>query len=115
MKPHFLRAIFAILVLRAIVVSSAQGSEFGPSWVPDNLTLKRLDAVPSIELRLTKPCTPLVAKERIDCLDGGDDDERTSLSKALANARFWVILPYVHLPHRPTIARAPRSFIRLRC
>ena len=116
MKPQFLRAVFAILIVRAIFISPAQGSEFGPSHRPGDSSLKRLEAIRPSRLRFTKPSPPSASLERIDCLDGGDgDDERISLAEALADARFWVISARMPLPHRPSIASTSRSHIRLRC
>ncbi len=115
MKPQFLRAVLVILAVRAIFISPAQGSEFGPSNRPGDSALKRLDVIRPSRLRFTKPCPTLPSQERIDCLDGGDDDERTSLAEALADARFWVISPYKHLLSRPTLVPASRSLVRLRC
>jgi hypothetical protein len=114
-RPQFLRAVLVILAVRAIFISPAQGSEFGPSHRPGESFLKRLDAIRPSRLRFTKPCPPSASQERIDCLDGGDDDERTSLAEGLADARFWVISPYVPLPHRQSIASTAHSLVRLRC
>jgi hypothetical protein len=114
-KPQFLRAVLVILAVRAIFISPAQGSEFGSSHRPGDSSLKRLEAIRPSRLRFTKPCAPSATLERIDCLDGGDDDERTLLTEALADTRFWVISPYMHLPHRPTIVVASHSPICLRC
>jgi hypothetical protein len=107
--------LLVILAVRAIFMSPAQGSEFGPSNRPGDSALKRLDAIRPSRLRFTKPCPTSPSQERIDCLDGGDGDERTSLSEALADARFWVISPHKSLPHRPTLAPTSRSLVRLRC
>jgi hypothetical protein len=115
-QPQFLRAVLVILAVRAIFISPAQGSEFGSSHRPGDSSLKRLDAIRPTRLRFTKPCPPSASQERIDCLDGGDgDDERTSLDEALADARFWVITPFLPLPQRPSIASASHSLVRLRC
>ncbi len=115
-KPQFLRAMLSILIVRAIFISPALGSECGPSHRLGSSSLKRLDVIRPSRLRFTKPCAPSASQERIDCLDGGDDDdERTSLTEALADARFWVISPRLPLPDRPTLASMPRSFVRLRC
>jgi hypothetical protein len=115
-QPQFLRAIFAILIVRAIFISPVNGSEYGPTYHPGDPSLKRLDAIRPSRLRFTKPCPPSASQERIDCLDGGDgDDERISLAEALADTRFWVISPRQSLPHRPTIASTARSLVRLRC
>jgi hypothetical protein len=114
-RPQFLRAVLVILALRAIFISPAQGSEFGPSHRPGDSALKRLETIRPSRLRFTKPCPPSASQERIDCLDGGDGNERISLAEALADARFWVISPYVPLRHRPSIASTIRSFVRLRC
>jgi len=114
--PQFLRAIFAILIVRAIFISPVNGSECGPNYDPGDHSLKRLEAIRPSRLRFTKPCPPSASQERMDCLDGGDgDDERTSLADALADTRFWVISPRLTLPHPPTIASTARSIVRLRC
>lgn len=115
MKPHFLRAVLMILIVRAIFISPVNGSECGSTRHPGDPSLKRLDAIRPTRLRFTKPCPPSALQKRIDCLDGGDDDERTSLAEALADARFWVISPYAHLSHQLTLVPTSRSMVRLRC
>jgi hypothetical protein len=115
-QPQFLRAIFAILIVRAIFISPAQGSEFGPAHRAGDSSLKRLEAIRPTRLRFTKPLSPSASQERIDCLDGGDDDdERISLAAETADARFWVISARLPLPARRPITSMSRSLVRLRC
>jgi hypothetical protein len=115
-RPQFLRAVLVILAVRAIFISPAQGSEYGPSHRPDDSALKRLEALRPSRLRFTKPFLPSASLERVDCLDGGDgDDERISLAAGSSDDRFWVVSDRVPHPPRPSILSTPRSLVRLRC
>ncbi len=116
MNPQLLRAIFAILIVRAIFLSPAQGSEFGPSDRVGDSALKRLDAIRPSRLRFTKPAPVSPSIVRGDCLDGGDgDDERISLADRTADDRFWAVMPLRTGPDRPLITSIPLLPVRLRC
>ena len=115
MNPQLLRAVFAILIVRAIFISPAQGSEFGPSERPGDSSLKRLDAIRPARLRFTKPTPPSTSIVRGDCLDGDDGDERISLADGTADDRFWVVTPHRPGPSHSLIDSTPRLPVRLRC
>jgi hypothetical protein len=106
-----------ILVVRAIFISPAQGSEFGPSPRPSDSSLKRIELIRPTRLRFTKPCPPSPSQERLDCLDGsdGDGDERTSLAEASTEAWFRLVSSRLSLEHRPSNTASARSLVRLRC
>ncbi len=116
MKPQFLRAIFVILMVRAIFSSPAQASEFVSKHHLGKPTLKRLVAIRPSRLRFTKSCSPSASLERIDCLDGSDDDERTSLSDRLSDGLTWVIPLTMPTTFRPTSGEGMTGLlVRLRC
>jgi hypothetical protein len=115
-NPQLLRAIFVILVVRAIFISPAQGSEFAPSHRPGDSSLKRLDAIRPSRLRFTKPAPPSASIIRGDCLDGGDDnDERIALADRTADDRIWIVTPVQPRPIPAPIASMARLLVRLRC
>ena len=52
MNPRFLRAVLVILSVRAIFISPALGSEYGPSHRPGDSAMKRLESIrPSCQTR----------------------------------------------------------------
>ena len=113
--PQFVRAVLCVLIVRAIFISPSQGSEFGPAPGPSDSSLKRLEMIRPSRLRFTKPCPPSASQERIACLDGGDDEERTPPAEPSAEAWFARISSRPALAHRPLMAASARSFVRLRC
>ena len=114
LTPQFIRAVFCVLLVRAIFISPSQGSEFGPAPGPSDSHLKRLEMIRPSRLRFTKPCPPSASQERIDCVDGGDD-ERTPPTEPSAGGWFARVSPRPALAHRPTLVASARSFVRLRC
>jgi hypothetical protein len=107
--------VLSILVVRAIFISPAQGSEFGPTSQPIRSSLKRLEPIRPTRLRFTKPCVPSASQERFDCCDGGDGDERDRPIETSVEA--WSFAS----PSRPA-ANRPAAFpgplcllVRLRC
>ena len=114
-NPQLLRAILLILTVRAIFISPSLGSEYGRSRLPGDAALRRLDEIRPAQLRYTRPISPSAAPERGDCLDGGDDDEPTSLAEALADGRFCLLSTHRSPTHRPASPSMPRPILRLRC
>ena len=116
MSPQWMRAVFLILVVRAIFLSPVPGAEFGRSSDLNDSSLKSMDATPPFRLRFTRPCVPSATSERLDCIDGGDGDD----SRIRPSPSLWEVQP---LPRslRPIFpaghsAGAPvRGFVRLRC
>ncbi len=115
MNPHFVRAVLSILVVRAIFISPAQGSEFGLASHPARSSLKRIEPIRPTRLRFTKPCVPSASQERFDCCDGGSGDERARLFETSVEA--WPFaLSSGPAAHRPAVLRgSPRQLVRLRC
>jgi hypothetical protein len=117
MSPQFIRAVFLILVVRAIFISPVHGSEFGPSSRLDDASLKRLEAIRPFRLRFTKPCPPSAALERLDCIDGGDGDDDERTRPAQTSLEAWPL----GAPSRSTshswnpVAYLAHGFVRLRC
>ncbi len=116
MNPKLLRAVLLVLSVRAIFIAPAPGSEYGPAHRRVDSALKRIDAIRPTRLRFTRPLAPAVSIERVDCVEGGDDDDdRTAPALSVADPRFFVISPHLWLPARPTPVSMPRSPARLRC
>jgi hypothetical protein len=111
----FVRAMLMVLIVRAIFFSPAQGSEFGPASHPTRSCLKKLELVRPSRLRFTKPCAPSASLERVDCCDGGDDDERMRPAESSAQAFFSPASPRCTATGRPSFAAAHHLIARLRC
>jgi hypothetical protein len=104
-----------VLIVRAIFISPANGSEFGLSSHRAGSSLKKLDLVRPSRLRFTKPCAPSASLERVDCCDGGDDDERMRPAEDLAESSFAPASPRLSAAARPSIAGSHHLIARLRC
>jgi hypothetical protein len=118
MTPHFIRLVLAILAVRALSISPAQGSEFAPSSLPSASSQERLEAVRYSLPQFTHSCPPTASQERLDCIDGGEDGDkykRTHLSHT--SMKFWCL----GTSSRPIFSgRIPDgtlacAFVRLRC
>ena len=115
MNPHFIRAVLSVLVVRAIFISPALGSEFGPSARPVRSSLKKIELIRPSRLRFTKPCAPSASQERFDCRAGGDGDERARPFEDSVEARAFA--PSSR-PIVPRLSSPPASLgllVRLRC
>ena len=115
MSASFVRAMLMVLIVRAIFISPANGSELGLSSHPAGSCLKKLDLVRPARLRFTKPCTPSASLERVDCCDGGDDDERMRPAEDLVESCFSPTSPRLTAADRPSIAGSFHLIARLRC
>jgi hypothetical protein len=115
--PQFIRAVLSILVVRAIFISPALGSEFGPSSRLGDSSLKRMEAIRPTRLRFTKPCPPSASQERLDCLEGGDgdDDERTPPAETSVEAWSIAVSARPTLLARLSIGAFACASVRLRC
>jgi hypothetical protein len=112
---HFVRAVLSILVVRAIFISPAQGSEFGPASQPTRSSLKRIELIRPTRLRFTKPYVPSASQERFDCCDGGDGDERSRPVETSVEA--WPFAAASRPPaYRPDASPGSScQLVRLRC
>jgi hypothetical protein len=111
----FVRAVLMVLIVRAIFISPANGSEFGLSSHPTGSCLKKLDLVRPSRLRFTKPCAPSASLERVDCCDGGDDDERMRPAEDSVEASFSPASPRLTSAGQPSLAASHHLIVRLRC
>jgi hypothetical protein len=112
-KPLFLQAVFVMAWL--IFDSPAQRSATGPTHDPANASLKAQEAHPLSRLRFTKPRPISASRERTECLNGGEDDERTSLSDQRVDAQFWVCSMVLPTVRRPLTRATTSLLVRLRC
>jgi hypothetical protein len=115
LSVSFSRVVLSILIVRAIFISPALGSEFGLGSHPAGSCLKKLEAVRPSRLRFTRPFPPSASIERVDCCDGGDDDERMRPAEDSAGALFSPASPRSSAPARSSIAAAHHLIARLRC
>lgn len=117
MSPQLIRAVFSILVVRAIFLSPVQGSEFGRSSSLIDSSLNRTDEIRPSRLRFTNPCPPSPALERLDCIDGGDGDDDDRIRPALNSFEPWCSVLSVNARPRDRCRALtlPPGFVRLRC
>ena len=111
----FVRAMLMVLIVRAIFISPANGSEFGLASHRSGSSFKKLDLVRPARLRFTKPCAPSASLERVDCCDGGDDGERIRPAEGLVESSFSPASPRLSAADRPSIAGSFHLIARLRC
>jgi hypothetical protein len=111
----FSRVVLSVLIVRAIFISPAQGSEFGLGSHPTGSCLKKLETVRPSRLRFTRAYPPSASLERIDCCDGGGDDERKRPAEDSAEAFFSPASPRLTAAGRPSLAASHHLIVRLRC
>ncbi len=110
------RSLLLILVVRAIFLAPAAASEHGgPARRLGDASLKTRDLVRPTRLRYLQPRIRSALEERMDCKDGGDDDERDF--RPLRSTSPWSrleALPRV-APTHPTLPSLPLAAVHLRC
>jgi hypothetical protein len=117
MSPRLIRAVFSILVVRAIFLSPVQGSEFGHSSRLIDSSLKRTDAIRPSRLRFTNPGRPSPAFERLDCIDGGDGNDDDRIRPASISHETWRSVDSLgsRCSNPRPLTTAPPGFVPLRC
>ncbi len=117
MSPQFIRVIFAILAVRAIFISPAQGSEFGHSIRPGQSSLHRGEIIPPSRLRFTQPNSPSASSERLDCIDGSDGNDGEGTRPDQVPSEGWTLIGpcWTSISAGKPVGAIARGFVRLRC
>jgi len=112
-RVYLVRLLFSVLIVRAIFISPAQGTEFGSHQAGSSL--KKHDRSCPARLRFTKPCPPSATQERVDCCGGGDDEERTHPAEVSDEVYPRLVSLRWTASNPPALQAGPRLLVRLRC